>query len=88
MVGRLERKKLIKRMPGAKDRRTKLLSITAAGRKLLDDIEPRVQATQKRILEPLDAKERKLLVEMLEKLVHLNNEHSRAPLKIEAEAAD
>ena len=88
VVGRLERKKLIRRMPGAQDRRTKLLTITAAGRKLLDDIEPAVQATQKRILEPLTAKERKLLVEMLEKLVHLNNEHSRAPLKIGEEAAD
>jgi hypothetical protein len=31
-------------------------------------------------------KERKLLVEMLEKLVHLNNEHSRAPLRIGEEA--
>jgi len=87
VVGRLERKKLIKRIAGAKDRRTKLLSITP-GRKLLDDIEPAVQATQKRILEPLTAKERKQLVEMLEKLVHLNNEHSRAPLKIGEEAAD
>ena len=88
VVGRLERKKLIKRIAGAKDRRTKLLSITPAGRKLLDDIEPAVQATQKRILDPLTAKERKLLVEMLEKLVHLNNEHSRAPLRIGEEAAD
>jgi DNA-binding MarR family transcriptional regulator len=85
VVGRLERKKLIKRLPGAQDRRSKLLHITPAGRKLLDEIEPAVEATQKRILAPLTAKERKLLVAMLEKLVHLNNAHSRAPLKLGAD---
>ena len=82
VVTRLERKKLIKRTPGANDRRTKLLYITPAGRKLIEDIEPAVQSTQKRILEPLTMNERTTLVRMLKKLVHLNNEHSRAPLRI------
>lgn len=82
VVTRLERKKLIRRTPGANDRRTKLLYITPAGRKLIDDIEPAVQATQRRILEPLTTNERAVLMRMLKKLVHLNNEHSRAPLRI------
>jgi DNA-binding MarR family transcriptional regulator len=82
VVTRLERKKLIKRTRGANDRRTKLLYSTSAGRKLIDDIEPAVQSTQKRILEPLTMNERTALVRMLKKLVHLNNEHSRAPLRI------
>jgi DNA-binding MarR family transcriptional regulator len=82
VVTRLERKKLIKRSLGAKDRRTKLLYITAAGRKLIADIEPAVQATQRRILEPLSRDERTALMRMLKKLVHLNNQHSRAPLRI------
>lgn len=82
VVTRLERKKLIKRTAGADDRRTKLLYITIAGRKLIDDIEPAVQTTQKRILEPLTMSERAALMRMLKKLVHLNNEHSRAPLRI------
>ena len=82
VVTRLERKKLIKRTPGANDRRTKLLYITPTGRKLIEDIEPAVQSTQKRILEPLTMNERTTLVRMLTKLVHLNNEHSRAPLRI------
>ncbi|MDI1344854.1 MAG: MarR family transcriptional regulator [Pseudolabrys sp.] len=84
VVGRLERKGLIKRTPGLKDRRAKLLYITNSGRGLIEEIEPAVQATQKRILEPLTAKERKALIQMLEKLVHLNNKHSRAPLRINA----
>src|SRR5262245_19303148 len=81
VVTRLERKKLIKRTLGSNDRRTKLLYITAAGRKLIDDIEPAVLSTQKRILEPLTLSERSALMRMLKKLVHLNNEHSRAPLR-------
>jgi DNA-binding MarR family transcriptional regulator len=82
VVTRLELKKLIKRTPGAEDRRTKLLYITPAGRKLIDDIESAVQSTQKRILEPLTMSERAVFMRMLKKLVLLNNEHSRAPLRI------
>ena len=83
VVTRLERKKLIRRTPGTTDRRTRQLCITPAGRKLIDDIESAVQSTQKRILEPLTVSERTALMRMLKKLVHLNNEHSRAPLRID-----
>jgi DNA-binding MarR family transcriptional regulator len=82
VVSRLERKNLIKRTTGASDRRTKSLYITPAGRKLIEDIEPAVQSTQRRILQPLTMSERATLMRMLKKLVHLNNEHSRAPLRI------
>ena len=82
VVTRLERKKLIKRIAGTEDRRTKALSITPAGRKLIGEIEPYVESTQTRILEPLTMSERVALMRMLKKLVHLNNEHSRAPLRL------
>lgn len=82
VVTRLERKKLIKRTAGAQDRRTKVLVITPAGRKLIGEIEPFVESTQTRILEPLTMSERTALMRMLKKLVHLNNEHSRAPLRL------
>lgn len=82
VVTRLERKKLIKRIAGTEDRRTKALSITPAGRKLIGEIEPFVESTQTRILEPLTMSERVALMRMLKKLVHLNNEHSRAPLRL------
>jgi DNA-binding MarR family transcriptional regulator len=82
VVTRLERKKLIKRIPGVDDRRTKRLYITSAGRQLIRDIEPAVQLTQKRILEPLKINERVSFVQMLKQLIHINNEHSRAPLRI------
>lgn len=89
VVGRLEKKKLVRRLNGAVDRRTRSLYITPAGRKLITDVEPAVQSTQRLILAPLKASERVLFLRMLKELVHLNNEHSRAPLRpIEARQRD
>lgn len=81
VVGRLEKRGLIRRANGAADRRTKSLHITAAGGRLVRDIEPAVEATQRLILAPLKANERSAFMQMLKHLVHLNNEHSRAPLR-------
>ncbi|MGA8078376.1 MAG: MarR family transcriptional regulator [Xanthobacteraceae bacterium] len=81
VVGRLEKKRLITRRSGAADRRIKSLHITAAGRRLLADIDPAVAATQRMILAPLKPGERTAFMRMLKHLVHLNNEHSRAPLR-------
>ena len=81
VVARLEKKKLITRRNGPRDRRTKSLYITPLGRRLLADIEPAVAATQRLIVAPLKASERNAFMAMLKKLVHLDNEHSRAPLR-------
>ncbi len=81
VVGRLEKKGLITRRSGAADRRTKSLTITPAGRRLLCDIEPAVLETQRLILAPLKPGERSIFMQMLTRLVHLNNERSRAPLR-------
>jgi DNA-binding MarR family transcriptional regulator len=79
VVSRLERKHLIKRLPGPHDRRSKSLTITAAGRRLIRDIEPGVLAAQRLILAPLKPSQRTAFMQMLKHLVHLNNDHSRAP---------
>jgi MarR family transcriptional regulator, lower aerobic nicotinate degradation pathway regulator len=81
VVSRLEKKKLICRLHGAHDRRTKSLSITPAGRRLIRQIEPAVQSTQQLILAPLKTGERNAFMAMLKHLVHLNNKHSRAPVR-------
>jgi MarR family transcriptional regulator, lower aerobic nicotinate degradation pathway regulator len=81
VVGRLEKKKLIRRLHGAHDRRTKSLSITPAGRRLIRQIEPAVQSTQRLILAPLKTGERHAFMAMLKHLVYLNNKHSRAPVR-------
>ncbi len=79
VVGRLQRKKLISRVDGVHDRRTKALRITPAGSRLIRDIEPAVKATQRLILKPLRSRQRSAFKQMLKHLVHLNNVHSRAP---------
>lgn len=81
VVTRLEKKKLIKRVNGPVDRRTKSLYITQSGRRLLRDIAPAVASTQRLILAPLKPGERDVFMRMLKALVQLNNEHSRAPLR-------
>lgn len=81
VVRRLEKRGLIKRTSGAADRRTKSLHITAAGARMIREIEPAVETTQRLILAPLAANERSAFMQMLKHLVHLNNEHSRAPLR-------
>jgi DNA-binding MarR family transcriptional regulator len=77
VVGRLEKKRWIKRVV---DRRSKRLTITAAGRKVLRTIESAVDHVQELILGPLSQSERPVFVDMLERLVELNNSRSRAPL--------
>jgi MarR family transcriptional regulator, lower aerobic nicotinate degradation pathway regulator len=79
VVGRLEKKKLIRRLNGAVDRRTKSLSITPPGRRLIRDIEPAVLSTQRLIVAPLKPGERQAFMQMLKHLVRLNTDHSRPP---------
>jgi DNA-binding MarR family transcriptional regulator len=79
VVGRLEKRRLISRANGSADRRTKTLHITAAGNRMIRDIHAAVAATQRLILAPLKPSERVSFMQMLKHLVHLNNEHSRAP---------
>ena len=81
VVGRLEKRGLISRASGAADRRTKTLHITAAGNRMIRDIDFAVAETQRLILAPLKPGERTAFMRMLKHLVHLNNEHSRAPLR-------
>ena len=86
VVERLDAKGLVKRAIGKKDRRTKLLFITPAGRRLLAQLKPAVEAAQKVILDPLSGGERAQFMRMMRKLVKLNNEHSRVPLQLQPAA--
>lgn len=86
VLERLEAKGWVDRRPSAEDRRVKLLHITPSGEHLLDAIEPGVLATQKRLLKPLSAADRKLFMRLIGEMVEGNNEVSRAPLgRVDAE---
>ena len=79
VVDRLERQGLLVRKQSPQDRRVRLLAITAAGRALLDEVQPGVAKVQERILAPLPVEERPLFLRMLRTMVEANNELSRAP---------
>jgi DNA-binding MarR family transcriptional regulator len=83
VVRRLESKGLVRRAVSAKDRRTRLLYITPAGRRLLSRVRKVVDAAQMKIVAPLNRGERAQFMDMMRKLVELNNDHSRVPLRLE-----
>lgn len=72
---------LIVRVTPESNRRVNQLFITAAGDHLLQSTREHIYRVQECILAPLSAKDRKLFMELLSRLAHINNEFSRAPLK-------
>ena len=83
VIERLEAKKLIARKPSAEDKRVKLLYLTRTCAAILRDIMPSVGNAQARMLQPLKPADRKVLLALLARLVDLNNEASRVPLRAE-----
>lgn len=72
VVARLARRGLLRRTPDPQDRRSRVLTLTPAGRRLLPEIEAAVRRAQRRMLAPLSADERKLFMALLAKLVDVN----------------
>jgi MarR family transcriptional regulator, lower aerobic nicotinate degradation pathway regulator len=83
VIERLEAKGHIERKPSLQDRRVKLLYLTKSGAVVLREIMPSVDRAQARMLQPLKAPDRKILIALLSQLVDLNNEASRVPLRAE-----
>src|SRR3954452_19100486 len=83
VIERLEAKRYVARKAGREDKRVKLLHLTKAGAALLGEIMPSVDRAQARMLQPLKAADRKILMALMTQLVDLNNEASRVPLRAE-----
>jgi DNA-binding MarR family transcriptional regulator len=81
VLERLEQKKLVARTSGEEDRRVKKLILTKTGAQVLRDIKVGVERAQARMLAPLKQEERRRFISMLERIVHINNDFSRAPHK-------
>lgn len=79
VLDRLESRGLLQRNANPEDRRVRLLTLTPAGRELLEQVTPAMLRAQQRILEPLPAAERRQFMRMLRTLVETNNALSRAP---------
>jgi MarR family transcriptional regulator, lower aerobic nicotinate degradation pathway regulator len=83
VIERLETKGYVERKPSPEDKRVRLLYLTRSGAALLRDIMPSVDRAQVRMLLPLKPADRKTLMALLTRLVDLNNEVSRVPLRAE-----
>lgn len=69
VIGRLETKGWVRREPDAKDRRRKRLWITPDGRAVAIKMRRAASNTQRRLLAPLDEREREQVSALLAKLV-------------------
>jgi DNA-binding MarR family transcriptional regulator len=81
VLGRLERRGLIVREANPMDARVKRVSMTAAGRAMVGDMNEAVERAQERILAPLGRQERAALVGLLGRIAEVNNHQSRAPMR-------
>src|SRR5690606_8224659 len=78
----LEARGLISRTTPSHNQRIKQLRILAAGVKLIRQTKAQMARVQERLLAPLTPAERKTFLALLSRVVQVNNEFSRAPLRI------
>ena len=79
IVARLETKGLVKRKTGKQDRRTRSVSLTRAGDKLLAAVEQEVRRAQKELLAPLSGQEQATLLRLLRTLLAAHEEPPTKP---------
>ena len=80
VLGKLENAGLIERTRGTEDKRRHNLVLTRAGERMLQRLAEPARRAQSRVLSAFSAEERKLFVDLLEKLVDKYNDTTRVPL--------
>lgn len=81
VVGKLIERDVVARRRSDSDRRANVITCTEAGRTLLTEALPAVEAAQARMLAPLKRDERKQFLGFLRRVADGNNLESRAPWK-------
>jgi DNA-binding MarR family transcriptional regulator len=79
----LEDRGFVQRVTPRNNRRTKQAFVTPAGTRLLNNCSKLIRKAEERILKVLNAQEQKQFMQLLVKLVDINNTQSRAPLRID-----
>ncbi len=80
VLDRLEARGFITRERSESDRRSNELYITDEGARLLKRVAPLLERSERRMVAPLNAVDQRKFMDLLSRLVQLNNEHSRAPM--------
>lgn len=81
VIRRLERRGFVERVASETDRRAKMTRITDAGRRFVEDAHGAMEAAQKRLTSSLSPRDRKRLMDLLQRVMLDNNDAGRAPLK-------
>jgi DNA-binding MarR family transcriptional regulator len=84
----LEERGYIQRVTPKNNRRTKQAFITPAGSRLLNSSAKPIRRAEERILKVLNGHEQKQFMQLVVKLVDINNTLSRAPLRIDIPGRD
>ena len=80
ILSRLEARGWVRRRTDAANRRRRLCSLTAEGERFLRAHDAEMQASQRLLLQPLSAAERRTFMDLLERLVRANNDLGRTAL--------
>ena len=83
VVGKLEEAGYIERRNDATDKRRKTITLSAAGRAMLDRVAIPAQQARVRALDAFSAKDAAKFLSLLERFVDVFNEHTRAPIRAE-----
>jgi len=83
VLSRLETRKLVARKPNPRDRRAKLVRLTARGRAVTSGVFAGMQRAQDRLCAPLSQKERDVFMATLVRLIEANNEYGRGTLRMD-----
>ncbi|QHJ01611.1 MarR family transcriptional regulator [Xylophilus rhododendri] len=81
VVKRLEDRGLLERKPNPQDRRTRHVSLTDEGQRLVAALHANMTRAQERLLEPLREAEKSMLMDLMQRLVEANNQYSRTILR-------
>jgi DNA-binding MarR family transcriptional regulator len=82
VIDRLEDDGLAVRRPDRNDRRRNAITITAAGRRILADLQHDIEAAQEELLAPLEPAQRETLVALLQTLVDHHHAAGQEPEEI------
>lgn len=82
VVSRLEGRGLLVRRQSRTDRRLKLVSLTARGRRTLAAMQEAAARAHHRTIAALPSAERRAFLAALRRLVDAGNDHGRAPLRL------
>ena len=87
VVSKLEKSGYIERRDDDIDKRRKIITLSEAGRAVLDRVAVPAQRARERVLEPFSAKDAALFLSLLERFVDVFNEETRAPIRTEDDEA-